>query len=88
MRHPRPVFGTPQEAAAELTYATYARALPKFPPAPTAAPSRPVRWRVALRRRTGPVIEVTARLAFDAWRAAAPALGFPTFAEVWCWLVE
>jgi hypothetical protein len=34
------------------------------------------------------VVEVTARLAFEAWQAAAPELGFPTFSEVWCWLAE
>lgn len=59
-----------------------------FPAAPTAVPLKPVRWHVALRERPGPVAEVTARMAFDAWRAAAPELGHPTFAEVWCWLAE
>jgi len=47
-----------------------------------------VRWCVALLERPTRVIEVTARLAFEAWQAAAPELGFPTFSEVRCWLAE
>jgi hypothetical protein len=59
-----------------------------FPDPPEAPPANPVRWRVAVAARPWESTAVVARLAFDAWRLAAPVLGHPTFAEVRCWVEE